>query len=189
MDKLKKSLEKIRNKDTNIETVKYVDILDQIETGDLFFTASEKPLSKAIRAFTHSKVSHVGIFHWIPSAVDNIEELYISEALQLFFGHKAHNRLKKTDYFYWGRVPEDFANHRSLDEQNDIIKDMWGSDYDVFGMLYSLIKKNNNNKYFCSEAVATIKGINFPLSQRGITPADLASLCSFIKRVDLTGIK
>jgi hypothetical protein len=51
------------NKDDlqKIELVKYEDIRSKIETGMLFFTSGDYPISKAIQKFSKSPWSHVGI--------------------------------------------------------------------------------------------------------------------------------
>jgi len=141
-----------------------------INTGDIFGTAEDAFFSKAIRFFTRSEISHVGIFYW------EGDHLYIAEAMegvgvQILPASHQIQRFKFVGRIDTDRIPKEIVDN--------IITDS-GLKYDTLGALLAPFKNLKNKKVFCSEWVAKILGIEFKRMKRGILPIDIVNKCDTI---------
>ena len=149
---------------------KYSNFRGKIKTGDLFFTASRSIVSRIIRFFTRSAVSHVGVFMWSEG------RLLIVEAR----AHKgvsmtpATDRISQESTCWWGRLD---SKIRTIEEIKETIWSELGEEYDTLGAIVSLFYDTHSSKRFCSEFSAKVVGIEFPEMSRGVTPGDLRISC------------
>lgn len=139
------------------------DIRKDIQTGDLFFTASPALFSRIIRRFTQSKVSHVGIFIRIN------ERLFAVEALE---GRgvrmiPASNRFRKERFWH---VKTGYSATKELEDR---ILNNIGSDYDMAGAVLALFVDTKSQRNFCSELVTKVLQLNFSHLERGVFPSDV----------------
>jgi hypothetical protein len=154
---------------------KYSVIRDEIQTGDLFFTAGNGIFSRAIRFFTRSKVSHTGIFVWLEKrlfVVESMEsfgvrilpasDLFLRGG-EVFFGHLPR---RKSAAWIKSRI---FGNSKNLPKI--------GEKYDLLGALTAMVFDTKSARVFCSEYVGKILDLKFPASNSGITPDDIAARC------------
>lgn len=164
-----------------MQTKNYSELRSQIRTGDLFFSAADDFISGAIRLFTRSRISHVGIFVWLE------QRLFIAEAVEGkgVVLSLASSRLARCTRAYWGRPAAKLREEKILRE---MIFQTLGERYDYAGAVLSLILPKRDNEFFCSEWAAAMLGLEFPASERGVTPDDLARVCS-ADFVALTGFR
>lgn len=164
-----------------MQTKNYAELRSQIRTGDLFFSAADDFISGAIRLFTRSQISHVGIFIWLEN------RLFIAEAVEGkgVVLSLASSRLARCARAYWGRAGAKIREEGMLRE---MIFQTLGQRYDYAGAVLSLILPKQDNEFFCSEWAAAMLGLEFPASERGATPDDIARVCGS-DFVALTGFR
>lgn len=142
--------------------MKYQEIRNQIQTGDLFFEqVSTGWIGKMIAWATQSDIVHVGMFVVMAGRVFTVECRYGMKCRMML----ASNRLIK-DFL--------FVKTRSKVSVDNIITDVGVTGYNVFGALLSWFTRlSHKSRTFCSEFVARKLDINFPHLERGIYPIDL----------------
>ena len=149
--------------------MKYSDIREKVETGDLFFTAGGSLFSRFIRLFTHSIVSHVGIFVEIENRLFIIESLEGKGVVMAL----ASTRIKKEKFWFYGKTREKV----DVEKTKGKLFNALGDNYDLGGALLALFIDTKTSKRFCSELVAHCLGIKFKNMRRGILPSDLRIEC------------
>ena len=151
---------------------------ENIKTGDLFFTASDSLVSRFIRFFTRSKVSHTGMFVWTKwknekrlMCVENVMDGFRTT----FSSAYIENCKANGETFYFGgmeeqKIPKEYKILQRVEAYS-------GRQYDTAGALVSLFRQNQNKNFYCSEFVAKCLDLRKNASEKGFTPDDLAELC------------
>lgn len=159
----------------------YIDIRQNIKTGDLFFTAANAFFSRIIRFFTHSKVSHVGMFVWIG------KRLFIVESIE-GVGVRilpASEYIKINQKIWWGRVPHRFSEKeveaRIFNNDDNLPK--IGGKYDMRGALLSKFFDTKSKETYCNEYVEKILDLKFFAYTNGRTPRDIATKAEFFIQI------
>ena len=146
----------------------YDDIRNSIQSGDIFFTYSDDVLSRLIRFFTRSSVSHVGLFIATGGRVFTVESIQGKGCVMTL----ASVRLKNKDFI----VKE---GHSLMEEDiENILGDVGRVKYDWWGAAVSLFIDTKSSRQFCSEWVAQKLKLDFSFLRRGVTPVDILTMFS-----------
>lgn len=137
----------------------YEAIRNEIQTGDMFFTWDNSLLSRLIRLFTKSKVSHVGLFLVISGRVFCVECREGKGCIMT----PASIRLKGDFLIKEGKAISEEA----------ILQDVGRVEYDYIGALLALFINTGSARKYCSEWVAEKLGVS---KDKGVTPEYLFNI-------------
>lgn len=173
---------------TSRPAVSYEEIRNSLRTGDLVFCSGSYFFSKAIRVFTRSVWSHVGIVY----RDDFLERIFILESETMIGVRIAPLSKYLKDYHgrrkpYRGRM---FVAELDPAVSPSVMKkaisygmDQLTKPYDNWEILriairiaFGIGRKSRDRKYICSELVYEAfhkAGIEFPYHNRSISPDDL----------------
>lgn len=148
----------------------YNEVRDQIESGDLYFTASNTLNGKLTRTISRANISHVGIFLKDPDGRIKMLEVQVGKDIAEVYASKS---LKNTKFV--------FLSTKKIRHEKGITDEMVrnhferyvGEKYDILGMLVSLIWDIDNDSVYCSETVRDFFSIDASHLRRGMTPADI----------------
>lgn len=150
----------------------YKDFRDIIQTGDLYFVTTDGIVSGAIRLFTGSIISHVGMFVRLGSRVFTVECLFGSRCRMMY----ASERLKGQSAIFLGGFEKKLTSEQILDS---VLPDISKLGYNIVGAVLGLfVKITPRGSRFCSEWVAEKLKISIPGLRAGITPQLLLTYLS-----------
>lgn len=142
----------------------YKDFRDLIQTGDLYFVTTDGIISRMIRFFTGSTISHAGMFIRLGSRVFTVECLFGSKCRMMY----ASERLKSQSAIFCGGFKKKVTSEQILDS---VLPDVSRMGYNIVGALLGLfVKITPRGSRFCSEWVAEKLHISIPGLRGGITP-------------------
>ena len=138
-------------------------IRKSIVTGDLYFTKSTALISRVIRLFTRSKVSHVGMFIWIENRLFCIESTAVHGCRMLLAS---------------SRMTEKFILEHTHIKVSDslltrLLNDVGRVKYNYLGVVLALFIHTHYQSQFCSEWIANKLHLNFSTLSRGVEPQDI----------------
>jgi len=159
--------------DSKVKHKNYPEFREKIKTGDICFTAGSSFFSRAIRFFTRSIVSHVGVFFW------EDDRLFVAESVEGAGVRVIHASMLFSECnVFWGRTHTPDRGLETLCRiKSQQARYPLGTDYDMRGALGFLWSKGKNALPYCSEYAEYILGIESPARRRNSTPDDLAALC------------
>lgn len=168
--------------------VPYADVRETLRTGDLVFCSGTYFFSNAIRWFTKSVWSHVGVIY----RDDNLERIFILESETMIGVRLAPLSKYLKDYHgrnrpYRGRMivgrilpePEPTALKSVISFGMDELTkpyDNWEILRIAMRILFKRGRKTRDKKYICSELVYEAfhkVGITFRFKNRSISPDDI----------------
>lgn len=149
---------------------RYEEVRDQIESGDLYFTASPRILSKMIRFISRANLSHVGIFLKDPDGRIKMLEAQIGKDIAEVYASKVFKN-KPFVFVSTKKVREE----RGIDDETvrKHFEKYVGEKYDTLGMFFSLLTDIKNNSVYCSEMIREFFSLDCRHLRRGMTPADI----------------
>lgn len=173
---------------TSRPPVSYDEIRDTLRTGDIVFCSGTYFFSKAIRLFTKSVWSHVGIIY----RDEFLDRIFILESETMIGVRLAPLSKYLKDYHgrrkpYRGRmfiaridpeVPLEQSKKAISFGMDQLTKpyDNWEILRIAVRIVFGLGRKSRDRKYICSELVYEAfhkAGIEFPYRNRSISPDDL----------------
>lgn len=160
----------------------YAELREMAATGDVFFTASHSIISRLIRFFTRSKVSHTGVLVWTEWAGQKRLMVceYITSGFHTTFASTYFAECKKNnENLFFGEIKEKNKEYKILKN----IEKYSSGQYDVKGALVSIMRTKEDENFYCSEFVAKVLNLSKNASSKGFTPDDIAEKCSFIKKI------
>lgn len=147
-----------------------------IETGDVFGTASPALFSRIIRLFTKSKISHTGVFLWIEN------RLFICEMLE-WKGCRlipASNRFSSS--FYWGKTTTKLSEKEII---SNCLDDVGRVEYSMIGAILAPFIDTSSSNNICSEFTAKVIDWKFPSLTRWILPIDVMNKCDNVSLITM----
>lgn len=173
---------------TSRPPVSYDEIRSSLRTGDIVFCSGTYFFSKAIRLFTKSVWSHVGIIY----RDDFLDRIFILESETMIGVRIAPLSKYLKDYHgrrrpYRGRMfvaeLEPAVDPEAMKKAVSFGMDQLTKPYDNWEILriairiaFGIGRKSRDRKYICSELVYEAfhkAGIEFPYKNRSISPDDL----------------
>lgn len=151
----------------NINTLTYSALRNKIRNGDIFLTANSSLISRVIRFFTRSEISHVGMFLNISGRIFIVEATGNGVVMTL-----ASERVEKEKKAWWGRIDHQVNAHQI---ELRLLKRL-GRKYDTIGAILSPFRRKDDEDNFCSELVEEVLNLKSQFSKRGTTPDDIARL-------------
>jgi len=148
--------------------VRYSDIRNKIQTGDVFFTASPALFSRLIRFFTRSTVSHCGVFIQVGS------RMFVVESLEK---HGVIMSLASTRFDTTKIIVARPNSVPTVFEEN-VLSSVQATGYDLVGALLSPFFDTKSKQKFCSEFVMFTLQKELTHFKSGVTPRDLLTVLS-----------
>lgn len=150
-----------------MQPVKYTDIRDKIETGDVYFTASPTIIGKTIRGIRRANVSHVGVFK-VSDRRLTILEAQMGDTIDEEYASKVFANIP---IYYISTKKYRKANKITKKDILDKFEAYVGEKYDTAGLFLGTIKKSKG--LFCSKMTADILRIPCEHLRREYAPDDL----------------
>lgn len=141
--------------------IDYKDIRCVIQTGDIYFTGSNTIVSRIIKYFTKSDISHVGMFVVIGERIF-VVELKGDDTCKMI---PASTKFEKEKLIYC-------PTYKELDIDT-VIGDVGRIKYNLFGAIVSPFYRTNRARKNCAEWTALKLGLPFEHLKRGLYPIDL----------------
>ena len=147
--------------------IKYKDIRDKIQTGDIVFVEGHSLFSRLIKLVTHGKVTHVGIL------IKLAKRLFVVESIDF----KGCRMMLASNYFKQTNVVDVRRSVGATVSKIKILKDVGVLKYDMLGAILSPLIDTKSQQMYCSEFVANKLNLKVATNRgRGIYPQDLLEI-------------